>query len=103
MNSPSASFIVLLALNMTFNFLGWAPLALASFLLAGCAQQPVAPDAPPIAAVHTSRCGRCHVAPEPNTRTRAELESAFGRHKKRVHLSQDEWQAMIDFLAPQAN
>ena len=87
---------------MTFNFLPWAPVV-ALLLLTGCAQQPAAPDAPPIASLHTTRCGHCHVPPEPKTRSRAELETAFGRHKSRVHLSQDEWQAMIDFLAPQAN
>jgi hypothetical protein len=87
---------------MTFNFRPWATVA-ALLLLAGCAQQPAAPDAPPIASLHTTRCGRCHVPPEPKTRSRAELETVFGRHKSRVHLSQDEWQAMIDFLAPQAN
>jgi cytochrome c2 len=87
---------------MTFNFRAWT-LPVALLLLAGCAQQPTAPDGPPIAAVHNTRCGRCHVPPEPKNRTRAELETAFGRHKSRVHLSQYEWQAMIDFLAPQAN
>jgi Skp family chaperone for outer membrane proteins len=86
---------------MIFNF---RVLPVVFLLLAGCAQQPAAPDALPIAAVHTTRCGHCHVAPERNTRTRAELEDAFGRHKHRLHLSQDEWQAMIDFLAaPPAN
>jgi hypothetical protein len=83
---------------MTFKFLAWM-LPASLFLVAGCAQQPAAPDAPPIASLHSSRCGRCHVPPEPKTHTRAELETAFGRHKSRVHLSQDEWQAMVDFLA----
>lgn len=59
-----------------------------------------AADAPPIAAVHASQCSRCHSAPEPGTVTRAELEEAFGRHKKRVKLSTEEWQAMVEYLAP---
>ena len=82
---------------MTFNFLGWTlPVSL---LLLGCSPPASSADAPPIASLHSSRCGRCHVPPEPKTHTRAELETAFGRHRGRVHLSQDEWQAMIDFLA----
>jgi hypothetical protein len=86
---------------MTFNSLCIA-VGAGLFLLSGCAQ-PAAPDGPPIAALHSSRCGSCHVAPEPNTHTRAALETAFGRHKRRVNLSHEEWQAMIDFLAPPAN
>jgi Skp family chaperone for outer membrane proteins len=76
-----------------------AALFAASFSpLAACAPAS-APDGPPIAAVHTRRCGNCHTAPEPGSHTRASLEDAFGRHQRRVHLSQEEWQAMVDYLA----
>ncbi len=51
------------------------------------------------AAIHTSQCGGCHQAPAPGSHTRGELESAFSRHHKRVHLSSEEWQAMVDYLA----
>ena len=51
------------------------------------------------AAIHTSKCGGCHQAPAPGSHTRMELESAFSRHHKRVHLSTEEWQAMVDYLA----
>jgi hypothetical protein len=43
------------------------------------------------------------VAPEPKTRTRAQLEEAVPRHDRRVHMSHDDWQAMIDYLAAPAN
>jgi hypothetical protein len=59
------------------------------------------PDAPAIATVHTQRCGNCHAPPEPRSHTRASLEDAFGRHHHRVHLSEGEWQAMLDYLAPE--
>jgi cytochrome c5 len=60
--------------------------------------QPAGPE-PPIAAVHRSKCGACHKLPAPGTRTRAHLEDAFARHRKRVRLSEDEWAALVDFLA----
>jgi len=62
-----------------------------------------APDGPPIAAVHRSQCGRCHTPPPPGSHSREQFETAFDRHHKRVHLTQDEWQAMVDYLAPSAN
>ncbi len=62
-----------------------------------------APDGPPIAAVHRHQCSKCHAPPPPGSHSREEFEDAFGRHHKRVHLTQDEWQAMIDYLAPRAN
>jgi cytochrome c5 len=70
--------------------------------LTGC-MRPQTPDGPPIASLYSHQCDRCHVAPEPKTRTRAQLEEAFSRHRKRVHLSHDDWQAMIDYLAAPAN
>jgi hypothetical protein len=66
-------------------------------------QPPPGPPArdgdPPIATVHARNCGRCHMRPEPKTRTRAQLESAFTRHRTRVHLSEDEWARLVDYLA----
>jgi cytochrome c5 len=62
-----------------------------------------APDGPPIATVHRRQCGKCHTPPAPGSHTREEFENAFVRHHKRVRLSDDEWQAMIDYLAPRAN
>jgi hypothetical protein len=82
-------------------------LAVVSALLLGslataCAPA-AAPDGPPIAAVHRHQCGKCHAPPQPGSHSREEFETAFGRHQKRVHLTQEEWQAMVDFLAPPAN
>jgi hypothetical protein len=62
-----------------------------------------APAGPPIADVHRHQCSRCHAPPSPGSHSREEFESAFGRHQKRVHLTQEEWQAMIDYLAPRAD
>jgi hypothetical protein len=70
--------------------------------VAGCASAPEtrsANDKPPIARVHAGACGACHTRVEPGMRSRAELEAALSRHHKRVHLSDDEWRAMIDYLA----
>lgn len=69
----------------------------------GCAAPPAA-DVPPalehIAEVHKARCGKCHVRVEPGTRPRAKLEAAFPKHRSRVHLTDDEWSQMIEYLAP---
>jgi hypothetical protein len=58
---------------------------------------------PSIAAVHRRQCGKCHAPPPPGSHSREEFETAFGRHHKRVHLTDEEWQAMVDYLAPPAN
>ena len=76
--------------------------ALLGWLATACSPA-ASPDAPPIAAVESHKCGHCHAPPEPSSHSRAELADAFGRHRNRVHLSQDEWQAMIDYLASPAN
>jgi hypothetical protein len=52
-----------------------------------------------IAALHTRKCGSCHTAPAPKTRTREHLEDAFSRHKKRVRLTGEEWAVLTDYLA----
>jgi hypothetical protein len=76
--------------------------ALGALAACGGARSPgeMAHDSP-IARIHRARCGNCHQRIEPNFRTRAELEPALLRHRKRVHLSDDEWDAMVDYLAPQ--
>jgi hypothetical protein len=77
-------------------------LALAMGSLAACSPAS-SPDAPPIAAVHRSQCGRCHAPPEPRTRPRAQVESAASRHAQRVRLTTDEWTAMIEYLSLESN
>lgn len=57
------------------------------------------PSAPPIAAVHKSKCGGCHEAPEPGRRERSYAAAAMSRHEKRVRLTSDEWKQMVDYLA----
>jgi hypothetical protein len=82
-----------------------AAAAAALALLAACGQGPPAsapPGAgpePPIAEIHRHKCGKCHVLPEPKTRTREHLEDAFTRHRVRVHLTEEEWGQMVDYLA----
>ena len=66
---------------------------------AGCAPGRSASDQPPIARVHAGACGSCHRRVEPGMRSRAALETALSRHHRRVHLTDDEWRAMIDYLA----
>ncbi|HZU81940.1 MAG TPA: hypothetical protein VE987_03440 [Polyangiaceae bacterium] len=51
-----------------------------------------------IAAIHASKCGRCHAPPEPKTRTREHLADAFGRHRTRLRLSAEQWAALVDYL-----
>ncbi|HTB73508.1 MAG TPA: hypothetical protein VK762_09710 [Polyangiaceae bacterium] len=85
------------------RWLGLAWLALGA-ALAGCAATPydgstAAPAERSIAAIHASKCGACHSPPNPRTRSREYLEDALSRHRKRVHLSRDEWAEMTDYLA----
>ena len=58
-----------------------------------------APAQSEIARIHRARCGSCHVRVEPGERTRAQLEDALARHRKRVHLSEERWAELIDYLA----
>jgi hypothetical protein len=66
-----------------------------------------APNAPAakseIARIHRAKCGSCHVRVEPGERTRAELEEAFTRHRKRARLSEEQWAQMVDYLAAAAD
>ena len=52
-----------------------------------------------VARVHRARCGACHTRVEPGERTREELETALERHHNRVRLAENEWGAMVDYLA----
>jgi hypothetical protein len=52
-----------------------------------------------IARVHHARCGACHARVEPGERTRDQLDTALARHHKRVHLTDAQWAAMVDYLA----
>lgn len=78
--------------------------ALVGLVAAGCSARPA--SAPrsleaesAIAETHRARCGACHVHVEPGERTRAELELALARHRKRVRLTDSEWAALTDYLA----
>jgi hypothetical protein len=78
-------------------------LLLAMALLGACGPGLPAPDVPEgqkhVAEVHKAKCGNCHVRVEPGTHTHADLEVVFVRHRKRVHLTEDEWSQMVDYLA----
>jgi hypothetical protein len=54
---------------------------------------------PAIASVYRSRCGACHTRVEPGTRSREHLESAFGRHRLRLRLREDQWRDLVAYLA----
>src|SRR5580698_377186 len=90
--------------NMTFNFgaptkAGLCLLVLALLSGAACAPGAEAPAAPAIASVHKHQCGRCHTPPPPGQHARPYLEEALAPHHKRVHLSDEEWAQLIDYLA----
>lgn len=73
-------------------------------LVAACGASSAQQEGPrDVKQVHRSKCGSCHVRVEPKTRTRAQLEKAFERHRdKRVRLTDEEWRRMIDYLASDA-
>ena len=83
------------ALSMWLRALGVALFVLAM----ACVPEAKAPEPnAEIASLHRARCGACHVRVEPGTRTRD--AAALGRHRKRVHLTEAQWAALIDYLAP---
>ena len=65
--------------------------------------EPVPEPLQHVAEVHKAKCGNCHVRVEPRTRTREALGEALLRHKKRVHLTDEEWSTMIEYLARPAS
>jgi hypothetical protein len=54
---------------------------------------------PPIAGEWRARCASCHMRVEPGTRTRAQLEDAFTRHRTRTRMTEAQWTDLTDFLA----
>ncbi len=93
-----------LAMNRTLasrSIAGALLLALAATIACGSASapDPNAAAAPPIARIHKAKCGQCHKRVEPGLRTRVQLEDAFTRHRKRVHLTEEQWAQMVDYLA----
>lgn len=76
-------------------------LAAAAAIAAVAACTPARSPSPQSAAEHTwrSKCGTCHVPVEPGTRTEAQLRTALARHRKRVRLTEPQWEELIAFLA----
>jgi mono/diheme cytochrome c family protein len=91
-------------LIVTFRFLPGALVLVSLLLLAACTRPAETADSSSgmAAALHARKCGSCHVPVEPGTRSRSHLESAFARHEaeKRVRLSAQQWDAMVEYLAP---
>ncbi len=52
-----------------------------------------------IAALHTAKCGACHLPVDPGTRSRPVIEAAMNRHHARAHLTERDWSAMVAYLA----
>lgn len=57
-------------------------------------------SAPPAAGIVKTRCGACHVPVEPGGRARHEAEAIIERHKSRLRLHAEEWDAVTDYLSP---
>jgi hypothetical protein len=83
---------------------------LAGALSFGCgtsgAPAPGAPASPPDAsatvALYRSRCGACHRPVAPGSEPRDKLHEALLQHRKRTHLTEQQWGAIEAFLAPPA-
>jgi cytochrome c553 len=80
----------------------WGAFAALALGLVACAPTANGPRAaePPIASVWRARCGTCHARVEPGEKTNAVLKAAAKRHEKRVHLSVEEWDALVAWLSP---
>jgi mono/diheme cytochrome c family protein len=66
---------------------------------AACTPAAEAPAAPAIASVYRRQCARCHTLPPPGQHPRPYLEEALASHHERVHLTDEEWTQLIDYLA----
>lgn len=85
-------------------------LGLAGLLAALCAACGGAPGAPGQSArsgsatasgerLWRSKCGACHVPVRPGTHERQYVEAALARHRSRVHMSEQAWSSVIEFLS----
>lgn len=72
----------------------------ASFGAIACGASSQRAAEPPIAATWRAQCGVCHTRIEPREKTRSQMDRATARHRKRVKLTDAEWTAMNEFLAP---
>jgi mono/diheme cytochrome c family protein len=50
-----------------------------------------------------SRCGACHAPPKPGVRARDTLPPVVARHHARVQLTEEQWRAVVDYLAAPAD
>lgn len=67
---------------------------------AGAATASARPDAhAPGERIWRSKCGACHVPVRPGSHERTYVEAALARHRSRVHMSEQAWSSVIDFLA----
>ena len=84
---------------MTFNSGRAGVLLLTVSVVMACEAERPPNTAPAIATTISARCGTCHRAPQPDSRPREALGVALSRHHKRVRLTEDQWQAVLDYLA----
>lgn len=52
-----------------------------------------------VAEIHHAHCGACHTRVEPGERSRAYLEKALLRHRKRVTMTESQWALLVDYLS----
>jgi hypothetical protein len=84
---------------MTFKSSRQGVLLLIASAALACEPERPPNAAPAIAATITTRCASCHEAPKPGVRARAEVAKALSRHHKRVRLTDDQWEAVLEYLA----
>jgi hypothetical protein len=75
-----------------------------ALLAAAFAAVACGPEAPPnaptaVATTISSRCGSCHAPPQAGVHTRAALGPVLLLHRRRVRLTEDQWAALLDYLA----
>ena len=81
------------------------PLVMLFALTAACGGERPALDArnagegTDIGRFHKARCGACHQRVEPGERSRAYLERALTRHRKRVRASEAQWAELVEYLS----
>jgi mono/diheme cytochrome c family protein len=59
-------------------------------------------DATPVVVIYRNRCGSCHRPVAPGSEPSDKLHAALLLHRKRCHLSEQQWAGIEAFLAPPA-